>query len=95
LSKTLPKTALPGVVCAQWIRCGRPSCRCANGELHGPYYYRLWRQGGRLRKQYVKRSELDEARARCEARRQFQRELRAGWEEWRQLVSSVREAEKA
>jgi transcriptional regulator with XRE-family HTH domain len=26
--------------------------------LHGPYHYRFWREGGRLRKQYVKPAEL-------------------------------------
>jgi hypothetical protein len=90
---TLPKT-LPGVVCPQWVRCGQPNCHCATGALHGPYFYRMWRQGGRLRKQYVKPSELDEVRAQCDARRQFRRELRAWWQEWRQLVSFIRETEK-
>jgi hypothetical protein len=23
------------------IRCGRPECKCAGGELHGPYWYAL------------------------------------------------------
>lgn len=36
------------------IRCGKPSCRCARGELHGPYWYVYWRDsGGKLRKRYV------------------------------------------
>jgi hypothetical protein len=92
-AETLPKT-LPGTVCAQWVRCGRWNCRCATGKLHGPYYYRLWRDGGKLRKTYVRRSEVDRVRARCEARRQFQRDLQAGWQGWRQMVAIVREAEK-
>ena len=44
--ETLPKT-LPGAVCAQWVRCCRPNCRCARGHLHGPYFYRFWREGAR------------------------------------------------
>lgn len=42
-----------GAICAQWKRCGRPNCRCASGQLHGPYYYRFYREGGRLRKEYL------------------------------------------
>jgi hypothetical protein len=89
----LPKT-LPGVVLAQWVRCGRAGCRCARGSLHGPYYYRFWREGGRLRKVYVRTAELEEVRARCEARRRARRELRQGWDIWRQLLAAVREAEE-
>lgn len=92
--ETLPKT-LPGVVLPQWVRCGRPNCRCARGRLHGPYFYRFWRVRGRLKKSYVKRSELEQVRRRCEARRQLRRDLRAGWEEWRQLAALVREVEQA
>jgi hypothetical protein len=92
--ETLPKP-LPGVVCPQWVRCGRPTCRCARGELHGPYHYRFWREGGRLRKAYVRPAELEEVLARCEARRQARLELRAGWETWRNLLAAVREVEDA
>jgi hypothetical protein len=93
-AKTLPKT-LPGVVRPQWVRCGRPSCRCARGQLHGPYAYRFWREGGRLRKAYVRPEELEQVRAACQARRQALRDLRAAWEAWRGLVAAVRGAEKA
>lgn len=93
LPETLPKT-LPGVVRPQWVRCGRPNCRCASGRLHGPYHYRFWRERGRLRKEYVPLSRLDGVRAACEARRQQRRELAACLEEWRQLLALVREAER-
>jgi hypothetical protein len=93
-AQPLPKT-LSGAVCAQWVRCGRPNCRCSRGQLHGPYHYRFWREGGRLRKEYIRPEDLEEVRARCEARRQFRRELRAGWQQWRSLAGAVREAELA
>ena len=67
----LPKT-LPGVVLPQMVRCGKPNCKCASrdpGDLHGPYYYRFWREGGRLRKQYVPLDEVDAVRAACPRRR--------------------------
>ena len=37
----------------EWVRCGKEQCRCAGGELHGPYWYRYWREGGRYRSSYV------------------------------------------
>lgn len=33
--------------------CGKPKCKCARGELHGPYWYGYSRAGGKLRKEYI------------------------------------------
>jgi hypothetical protein len=85
---------LPGVVLPQWVRCGRPRCRCARGQLHGPYAYRFWREGGRLRKAYVRPAHLAAVRAGCEARRRLRRDLGAGWAAWRQLRDLLREVEQ-
>ena len=35
------------------VRCGKATCACREGKLHGPYVYKYWREGGRLRKKYV------------------------------------------
>ena len=70
-----PKTLL-GTVCKQWVRCGKSRCRYARGELHGPYFYRFWRDGGRVRKTYVKRSDVDTVTAQCAARQQRDAEAR-------------------
>lgn len=35
------------------VRCGSKKCRCASGELHGPYWYAYWSEGGRTRSQYL------------------------------------------
>jgi hypothetical protein len=35
------------------VRCGSKKCRCATGELHGPYWYAYWSEGGRTRSEYV------------------------------------------
>lgn len=58
--QTLPKA---GALCPQMVRCGKPECRCARGELHGPYYYIFWRERGRLRKRYVRMTDVGEVRA--------------------------------
>jgi hypothetical protein len=35
------------------VRCGKKGCKCAEGRLHGPYWYAYWTEGGRTRSQYV------------------------------------------
>jgi len=35
------------------VRCGSKQCKCAAGELHGPYWYAYWTEGGRTKSQYV------------------------------------------
>lgn len=37
-------------------RCGKKSCRCARGELHGPYWYAYYRENGRMRCEYIGKS---------------------------------------
>jgi hypothetical protein len=37
---------------ARWIRCRNPICRSCP---HGPYVYLVWRDGARVREQYVGR----------------------------------------
>ena len=35
------------------VRCGKENCKCADGELHGPYCYAYWSEGGKTRSKYV------------------------------------------
>ena len=49
---------LSGFLRSEHIRCGKPACRCARGGLHGPYWYRRWRENGRQRRAYVKPADL-------------------------------------
>jgi len=56
LASGLPavEETLRGAALTQGRRCGKPGCRCARGELHGPYtYLSLGREGGRGRLVYV------------------------------------------
>src|SRR4051812_11268586 len=99
--ETLPKM-LAGTVHAQMVRCGRHGCRCEQGTLHGPYYYRFWREDGQLRRAYVKACEVAEVRAACAAarmqgkqeRQERQEAERQGREEFRRITSLLREIEK-
>ncbi len=58
LRDLFPKTRLAGSVHMEFKRCGRDNCRCAKGDLHGPYFTRRWRENGRLRRQYVPMAQL-------------------------------------
>ena len=44
---------LAGTLTEQGRRCGRPGCRCADGEPHGPYAYFTPHPAGRGRARYV------------------------------------------
>lgn len=55
--------AQPGSLHVEWKRCGKRSCRCASGKMHGPYWYRRWREGGRPCKAYVPRARVPEVAA--------------------------------
>lgn len=98
--KTLPKVAgLPGAVCEQWRRCGTPSCHCMRGgPQHGPYNVRIWYERGRMRKQYVKRADVEDVRLACDARRAIRQaerqELAASWVLLRRLRAHLREVEQ-
>ena len=62
--RSVRKTApLSGVLREERVRCGRPTCRCARGDLHGPYLYHRWREQGRQRRRYVRAQDADEVRA--------------------------------
>ena len=77
VSPRLVPAKLPSTVQLQWIRCGKPNCGRERGKLHGPYWYRFWRDDeGPLRKEYVKQADLEAARAACEATRVEVREMR-------------------
>jgi hypothetical protein len=45
---------LRGTLTLRSIRCGKPGCRCARGELHTCLYL-VRRQGGKLRQLFVPR----------------------------------------
>ena len=80
---------LPGKVLPQYIRCGKACCHCGRGPQHGPYYYRVWREGVNIRKTYIKQADIDAVRARCEAYQAIQDRLRQVREEQAALARSI------
>jgi Family of unknown function (DUF6788) len=62
-----PETTLRGALLNQQRRCGKPGCRCATGELHGPYtYLSVGRSAGQARLLYVPAAIADAVRRRVE-----------------------------
>lgn len=53
---------IAGSLQTQRRRCGKEGCRCARGELHGPYLYLSLRADGRARMLYVPAELADEVR---------------------------------
>jgi hypothetical protein len=63
-----PELALQGSLLTQGRRCGKEGCRCAQGELHGPYVYvSVRRVRGPARLVYVPADWVDRVRPRIEA----------------------------
>jgi hypothetical protein len=38
------------------VKCGKKKCKCAEGALHGPYWYAYWRDGKRVKSKYIGRT---------------------------------------
>ena len=58
------------------VRCGKPACRCATGEGHGPYWFLRWREGGVQRRRYVRQADVAAVGAVIARRRRDEREAR-------------------
>src|ERR1044071_2919562 len=92
----LPKIAAQGgTVHRQFVRCGKASCKCARGELHGAYYYHFVRVDGRLKKRYLKPEHVEQVQAACLKRREVQRERRTqtreAWQTLRGIIAQLRQ----
>ena len=86
---SLPKK-MPGSVHAQYVRCGKPTCKCARGELHGAYFYHFVRVGGRLTKRYLKAHEVEQMQVACTAQREEDKARRAQSRETWQLIREMK-----
>ncbi len=74
LAKTLYKTPL---LFRHGVRCGKATCRCRRGELHGPYAFLYWRdERGRQRRRYVQRADVRAVEHIVTQRRAADREAR-------------------
>lgn len=84
---------LPGFIASVRVRCGKANCHCSRGARHLTYYHVTYSHGFRFRK-YVRRDQLAEVLAACEAHRKLQAQLRAGRAEYKQLLAQTRKLVK-
>lgn len=81
-SNSLPNSGhLPGAICKQFVRRG--------DKQWGPYWYRFWREDGRLRKSYVRPGDLEGALASIQARRSSKLARAASLKRTAQRLSSI------
>ena|SRR5450631_2225451 len=76
MQMSLQNEILKGEICEQYIACNKSNCRCQNGDLHGPYYYRVWREGTKVKRQYVRAVELQTVREGCDRFRSIRSHLK-------------------
>ena len=86
-------TELPGCLLAEYVRCGKPTCRCVTGgPQHGPYWRRFWREAGRTRSVYVRQADVDATRRAIAQWQRTHPSLRSLLRDLRALTSLGKEA---
>jgi hypothetical protein len=94
IAKTLYK--IPALL-TTWTRCGKPRCRCREGQLHGPYHALHWRDGATQRRRYVRGADVLAVRAILEKRREQRATerlaLALSTRTWRELSGWIAEYE--
>lgn len=76
---------MPGSLFERWRVCGRPGCRCARGEKHGPYLCLSVFREGKPRVFPVARAKADAAREAVTAYRRW----RAGLQRLKQMDAQI------
>jgi hypothetical protein len=67
----LPSDLLPGSLSLSHLRCGKPTCHCADGVGHAVWSLTFMVKG-RKRVQHIPKDWVDDVRRRVEAGREFQ-----------------------
>ena len=90
-----PPPMIAGSFYEMYKKCGRANCRCAEGQLHGPFPVISFARGGQRSTRSVPRDRVGPVRDRAEAYRTFQRRrarLREAMDRIHQIVVTIREA---
>ena len=73
------------------VRCGKPNCRCAGGQFHAAHYH-VVKAGGVRYQRYIRRADVPAQSQACAEYRALQAELRAGRENYRNMLRRLRDA---
>ena len=72
---SIPQDLLPGSLSLSYTRCGKPTCRCAQGKGH-PAWTFTFMSKGKKRVERIPAEWAEEVRQRVEAGREFQDAVR-------------------
>jgi hypothetical protein len=71
----LPEDLLPGSLSLSHLRCGKPTCHCADGSGH-PVWSLTFMVRGKKHVQHIPKDWVEDVRRRVEAGREFQDAVR-------------------
>ena len=54
-----PKDMIAGSMYGTYKKCGNRKCRCAKGDLHGPFFYLSRKEDGATKLTFVRRADED------------------------------------
>lgn len=89
----IPEDALPGSLSLTHLRCGKPTCHCANDRGH-PVWSLTFMVQGKKRVQHIPQEWVQEVGRRVEAGREFQDAVREVLAANAQLLVLARKQEK-
>jgi hypothetical protein len=72
---SIPDNLLPGSLCEQQLRCGKPNCRCASGEGHSAWIL-TFMEHGKKRTLHIPKHLVEQVRQQVEAGRRYQDAVR-------------------
>jgi hypothetical protein len=66
-----------GTIQPKLLTCGKPGCKCAKGEKHGPYQYLAYhKEDGSMEWIYIPKKELAQIKSRIENFENLEREIK-------------------
>lgn len=89
----IPDEGLPGSLSLTRLRCGKPTCHCAEGRGHAVWSLTFMVQG-KKQVQHIPKPWVEEVRRRVEAGREFQEAVREVLAANAQLLVLARQQEK-
>jgi hypothetical protein len=89
----IPDDGLPGSLSLTHLRCGKPTCHCAQGDGH-PVWSLTFMVRGKKQVQHIPKQWVEEVRRRAEAGREFRDAVREVLAANAQLFVLARQQEK-
>jgi len=66
-----PKDMVSGSIYSSYKKCGNKNCRCAKGDLHGPFNYLSKKTDGRTKLTFIRRADEDKIISQAENYRKY------------------------